>query len=94
MGNNENPKKTSTLLEDMVTRGELIPTAGPPGKEIDPLRDLSCKDVLIHLPDFCNGRIGGNELFLEKMKKHLKDSIPNRCGCAVKFAELNKTNKS
>ncbi|MEK7150489.1 MAG: hypothetical protein AAB688_01555 [Patescibacteria group bacterium] len=93
MEHNENPKD-KTPLDDMISRGELIPTSGPFDKDIDPLKNLSCEEVSGYLPDFCNGKIGDNELILKKMEKHLKDSVSNKCGCSDKFAELNeKLNK-
>lgn len=84
--NNGNSSDPISLLKKS---GELIsPTGGHRKGKLNPLKSLSCEEVLKYLPDFCEGKLGENELLLKKMEKHLKNSVIRKCGCADEFGKI------
>lgn len=83
-------------FDEMILSGNLIPTTGPLGEESkNPLKDLSCAEVLAHMADFCDGKLG-NELVLRKMEKHLKENVSGKrdCGCSKIFLETKQKKES
>lgn len=90
----ENEKSPGEILEE---RGKVYPPTGPVDREKDfnPLKDLSCDEVLHYMKDFCDAKLGGNELLLKKIERHLKNSVIGRkCGCAQKFSEQYEKNSA
>lgn len=52
----------------------------------NPLKALSCEEVLKSLQEFVEARLGGDELLLRKIAAHLKRSTTyGKCGCAEEF---------
>lgn len=79
-------------FEEMIRLGNLIPTTGHLGEKAEnPLEDLSCAEVLVHMADFCDGKLG-NGLVLRKMEKHLKESVSGKssCDCSKIFLEIKQ----
>lgn len=89
---NNNDQNISDPIGSMKKSGKLIPPMGDLKKEnLNPLGSFSCREVLKYLPDFCEGKLGGNKLVIMKIEKHLKKSVSGKCVCAKKFLELNQS---